>query len=114
MRLAKADLVPTEANLLERYATFADLQAACEALCARGEFRPHRMTGRLPVEMLAEERSRLYRLPAAPVTVAFGQTRRVGWDCTISIEGTRYSCRTSTSTSGSGSAGPGGARRHRR
>jgi hypothetical protein len=30
-------------------------------------------------------------LPEHPVTVAFGQTRRVCWDCTISLGGLRYS-----------------------
>ena len=30
-------------------------------------------------------------LPEQPVTVAFGQTRRVGWDATISVDGVRYS-----------------------
>jgi hypothetical protein len=53
--------------------------------------RPHRATGRPPVELLAEERARLHVLPEQPVTVAFGQTRRVGWDCTISVDGVRYS-----------------------
>ena len=53
--------------------------------------RPHRVTGRPPVEVLAEERSRLHVLPEQPVTVAFGQTRRVCWDCTISVDGVRYS-----------------------
>jgi predicted RNA-binding Zn ribbon-like protein len=27
-----------------------------------------------------------------PVTVAFGQTRRVGWDCTISVTGAMAVC----------------------
>jgi hypothetical protein len=29
VRVAKADLVPTEANLLDAYASFAELQTAC-------------------------------------------------------------------------------------
>ena len=33
VKLAKADLVPTEANLRDAYDTFADLEAACEAFC---------------------------------------------------------------------------------
>ena len=41
--------------------------------------------------MLADERDRLHALPEQPVTVAFGQTRRVGWDSTISVDGVRYS-----------------------
>ena len=43
------------------------------------------------MEVLTEERARLHLLPEHPVTVAFGQTRRVCWDCTISVDGVRYS-----------------------
>ena len=91
VRVAKADLVPTEANLLEQYASFGELQAACAAFCAEVNGRPHRATGRAPVDLLAEEHGRLHVLPEQPVTVAFGQTRRVGWDATISVDGVRYS-----------------------
>ncbi len=91
VRIAKADLVPTEANLREAYSSFAELEAACAAFGERVNQRPHRATGRAPVEMLAEEASRLHVLPAAAVTSAFGETRRVGWDATISVGGVRYS-----------------------
>lgn len=91
MRLAKADLVPTDANLRGEYASFADLQAACEAFCAQINARSHRATGRAPVDMLVEEQARLHVLPSSPVSVAFGQTRRVCWDSTISVDGVRYS-----------------------
>jgi transposase len=91
VRIAKADLVPTEANLRAQYATFVELEAGCAAFCSEVNARPHRATGRPPVELLAEERPRLHVLPAQPVTVAFGQTRRVGWDATISVDGVRYS-----------------------
>jgi transposase len=91
VRIAKADLVPREANLLAEYGTFAELEAACVQFCVEVNARPHRATGRAPVELLVEERARLHVLPEHPVTVAFGQTRRVGWDATISVEGVRYS-----------------------
>ena len=91
VRVAKADLVPTEANLRAEYATFAELQAACAGFCAEVNARPHRATGLVPADLLLEERQRLHPLPAQPVTVAFGQTRRVGWDATISVDGVRYS-----------------------
>jgi transposase len=91
VRIAKADLVPTQANLLDEYDTFEQLQQACAAFNEQVNARPHRATGRPPVELLAEERARLHVLPEHPVTVAFGQTRRVGWDCTISVDGVRYS-----------------------
>lgn len=91
VRVAKADLVPTEANLLDEYATFGELEAACAGFCTEVNARPHRATGRAPVELLAEERARLHVLPDQPVTVAFGQTRRVSWDSTVSVDGVRYS-----------------------
>lgn len=48
-------------------------------------------TRRRPIDALAEERTRLHRLPHRPFTVAFGTTRRVNWDATVSVEGVRYS-----------------------
>ncbi len=78
VRLAKADLVPTEANLLEEYASFAELEAACAAFCDQVNARPHRVTRRAPAEMLAEEAQRLHPLPAAPFSAAFGVMRTVG------------------------------------
>jgi hypothetical protein len=78
VRVAKADLVPTEANLLGAYGSWAELEAAAEALCAELNARAHRITRRAPAEMLVEERSRLHRLPVHPYTAAFGVTRTVG------------------------------------
>jgi hypothetical protein len=78
VKLAKADLVPTDANLLDAYPSFAAVESACQAFMAEVNGRPHRVTRRAPVEMLAEERSRLHRLPEHPWTVAFGHTRTVG------------------------------------
>lgn len=77
VKLAKADLVPTEANLLAAYSSFAELEQACEAFCEQVNARVHRVTRRVPVDMLAEEQARLHRLPAVPHTVAFGVTRTV-------------------------------------
>lgn len=77
VKLAKADLVPTDANLREQYSSFAELEAACEAFCEHVNTRVHRVTRRRPVEMLAEERARLHPIPHAPHTVAFGVTRVV-------------------------------------
>jgi len=91
VRVAKADLVPTEANLLERYDTFAELEQACRVFCEQINTRPHRVTGRPPAQLLIEEHRRLHVLPPQPVTVAFGQTRLVCWDSTISVAGVRYS-----------------------
>lgn len=77
VRVAKADLVPTEANLRGEYGSFAELEAACAGFTAEVNARPHRVTRRAPGEMLAEEQARLHRLPAAPYTAAFGVTRSV-------------------------------------
>jgi hypothetical protein len=77
VRVAKADLVPTDANLLGDYASFAALEAACAAFTEEVNARPHRVTRRAPTEMLAEERLRLHRLPDVPYTAAFGVTRSV-------------------------------------
>lgn len=91
VKIAKADLVPTDANLLEAYRTFGELEAGCRAWCEQVNDRVHRVTRRRPVEALAEEQARLHPLPRAPFTVALGETRRVNWDCTVSFEGARYS-----------------------
>ena len=48
-------------------------------------------TRRKPAERLAEEQQRLHPLPKRPFTAAFGTTRRVYWDSTISVEAVRYS-----------------------
>jgi len=77
VKISKADLVPTEANLREAYGSFAQLEAACEAFCGKVNGRVHRVTRRVPADMLAEERLRLHPVPARAHTVAFGVTRRV-------------------------------------
>ena len=79
VRIAKADLVPTDHNLRADYRDFAELELACDAFCDRVNTREHRVTRRPPAVMLAEERQRLHPLPAVPHTVCFGQTRKVGW-----------------------------------
>ena len=77
MKIAKADLVPTETNLLAEYGSFAELQSACAEFCGQVNNRVHRVTRRIPAEMLVEERARLHPLPEHPYTAAFGQTRTV-------------------------------------
>jgi hypothetical protein len=91
VRIAKADLVPTAANLLADYASFAALEAACEVFCGQVNGRPHRETRRVPAGMLAEEQSRLHPVPAVPFTAAAGVTRKVDGLSMISFEGGRYS-----------------------
>jgi transposase len=91
VRIAKADLVPTDTNLLDGYRSWAELVEACEAFMAKVNGREHRITRRQPNEMLAEERTRLHRLPDVAYTAAFGETRKVSWSSTISFGGVTYS-----------------------
>jgi transposase len=91
VRIARADLVPTEHNLRDEYEDFAELEGACAELGDRVNTRDHRVTRRAPAVMLAEERARLHPLPAMPHTVCFGQTRKVSWQSTISVGGAIYS-----------------------
>ncbi len=91
VKLAKAVLVPTQANLLAEYVSFAALEAACAVFCDEVNARLHRVTRRVPGEMLAEERARLHPVPEAPFTVALGVTRIVDSMSLVAFEGGQYS-----------------------
>ena len=91
VKIAKADLVPTDANLLPEYGSFAELEAACAAFCDQVNARPHRVTRRPPADMLAEEQARLHPVPAAPLTAALGVTRRVDGLSLVTFETGQYS-----------------------
>jgi hypothetical protein len=91
VKIAKADLVPADANLREEYAGFAALEAACLGFCDQVNARPHRITRRAPAEMLAEERARLHPVPAAPFTAVLGVTRKVDALSLVTFEGGQYS-----------------------
>jgi transposase len=91
VKISKADLVPTDANLLDEYQSFAELQGACEQFMERVNSRVHRQTGRVPAEMLAEERAHLHAIPAEPYTGAFGQTRVVDQESIVRFGSARYS-----------------------
>ena len=92
VKLAKADLVPKDTNLLEAYGSFAELEVACEVFCEEVNTRVHRVTRRPPVEMLAEEQARLHPVPEHPHTVAFGLTRVVPASMPmVAFEGGQYS-----------------------
>lgn len=93
VRVAKADLVPKDTNLLPAYEHFAELETACWSFCEEINARPHRVTRRPPVEMLAEERTRLHPVPEHPYTVAFGVTRTVGAKTPmVEFDNGSYSC----------------------
>ncbi|MDN5896933.1 MAG: IS21 family transposase, partial [Nocardioides sp.] len=91
VRIAKADLVPTEANLLPEYGSFAELEEACDAFMGKVNSRVHRETCRVPADALIDERARLHQLPSAPHTMALGTTRVVATDQTIRHGSVRYS-----------------------
>ncbi len=91
VRIAKADLVPTDHNLLAEYGSFAELELACESFCDRVNTREHRVTRQAPVVMLAQEQGRLHPLPAVAHTLCFGETRRVSSQSTVSVGGALYS-----------------------
>lgn len=91
VRIAKADLVPTTANLRTAYRSFGQLAEACAAFGEEVNDRPHRETGQAPVTRLDVERTRLHRLPDAPHTLALGTTRLVNADQTVRFGSVRYS-----------------------
>lgn len=91
VKIAKADLVPTDANLRDGYANFAELRVACQLWSDEVNGRAHRVTRRRPDQMLAEEAVRLHPVPASPYVAALGETRVVTRSSVISLGGTRYS-----------------------
>src|SRR5437870_2019219 len=92
VRIASADLVPTDANLLPEYSSFAEYRRACDHFCEEVNTRPHRVTRCPPIERLAQERERLHPLPAQPYTAAFGVGRKVGERVpVIQFDGGEYS-----------------------
>ncbi len=92
VKIAKADLVPKDTNLLPAYASFAELEAACAVFCSEVNGRVHRVTRRAPSAMLVEEQARLHPIPATPHTVAFGVTRTVPASMpVVSFEAGQYS-----------------------
>jgi transposase len=91
VKIAKADLVPTEANLLDAYAEFGQLVAACEQFCDKVNHRMHRESAAVPAERLVVERRRLHVLPAEPYALALGDERVVDDSQTIRFSSVRYS-----------------------
>ena len=82
--------MPAAVNLLEEYASFAGLEAACAAFCEQVNARPHRITRCAPADMLADERARLHPVPQ-PFTAALGVTRRVDALSMVTFEAGQYS-----------------------
>ncbi|MFI6273673.1 IS21 family transposase [Streptomyces sp. NPDC050988] len=91
VKIAKADLVPTEENLLDQYASFAELRTACAEFGKKVNNRIHRETGKTPASMLDIEKVRLHPLPAGPHTLALGESRLIYTDQTVRFGSVRYS-----------------------
>jgi transposase len=91
VKIAKADLVPTDHNLREQYADWQALEQACQEFMADVNTRPHRSTRQPPLELLAREHEHLHRLPRLPHTLCFGQTRKVDRQATVSVGDALYS-----------------------
>jgi hypothetical protein len=91
VKIAKADLVPTTANLLPVYSSFTELADACFEWCERVNARTHRETGAAPDTRLRTERQHLHVLPAEPHAIALGEERLVESDQTIRFGSVRYS-----------------------
>ena len=92
MKLAKADIVPTETNLAEQYASFAELEAACTAFMAKVNHRVHTTTKRVPADMLTVEQQQLHPVPDAAHTLTFGETRQVAINTPmVTYQGGSYS-----------------------
>jgi hypothetical protein len=91
VKIAKWDLVPAEANLLEDYASFGELEAACAQFGDRVNGRVHRESAGVPEQRLAAERAHLHALPAEPYVLALGEERLVNEDQTVRFASVRYS-----------------------
>jgi transposase len=91
VKIAKADLVPSDANLLPAYGSFAEMGEACRQFCGRVNARVHRETAAVPLARLAAEREMLHRLPDEPYALALGEERLVGDDQTVRFGSVRYS-----------------------
>jgi hypothetical protein len=91
VKIAKADLVPTEYNLLDDYSSFSELEGACAEVTDGFNNRLHTVTRQVPAEMLEVERAHLHEVPDVAYTAAFGESRSVGWSSTVSFRGARYS-----------------------
>jgi len=91
VKIAKADLVPTDHNLRDEYADWQALERACEEFMADVNTRPHRATREAPVILLAQEHEHMHRLPKLPHTLCFGQTRKVDRQATVSVGDALYS-----------------------
>ena len=83
--------MPSDANLLPAYRSFADLEDACREFCDRVNGRVHRETAAVPADQLAAGREMLHPLPDEPYALVLGEERLVADDQTIRFGSVRYS-----------------------
>jgi hypothetical protein len=91
VRIARADVLPSLTNLLEEYGSVVALEGSCEAFMERVNARPHGVTGRPPVELLALERPRLHAVARSVFALALGEERSVSKDALVQHDLARYS-----------------------
>ena len=91
VRVAKADLVPTDHNLREEYQDWQALEVACQQFMADVNTRAHRATHQPPLALLGQEHAHLHRVPRVGHTLCFGQTRKVSPQATVSLGDAVYS-----------------------
>ncbi|MDA8067063.1 MAG: IS21 family transposase [Actinomycetota bacterium] len=91
VRIAKADIVPTDHNLRDGYADWQALERACQEFMADVNTRPHRATREAPVVLLAQEHEHLHPVPRVGHTLCFGQARTVSPQSTIQVGDAVYS-----------------------
>ena len=91
VRIAKADLIPGDVNLLEEYNSYQELETACESWMEMINNRVHSVTKEVPCQMLEVEKTILHPVSEFPYTQAFGVSRSVSWSSTIQYKGATYS-----------------------
>ena len=91
MRVAKADLVPTEANLRAATAASPSWRRRARRSASRSTPGSTGRPARCPASGWPIERARLHSLPAEPHALALGEERLVNDDQTMRFGSVRYS-----------------------
>ncbi len=92
VKISKADLVPKDTNLLAEYASFAELEAACETSARRSTPGPIGSPSGHRSRCSPRNGPGCIQLPAVPHTVAFGTTRVVPANTSmVTFESGQYS-----------------------
>lgn len=76
VKLAKADLVPTGANLRAEYGTFAEVEQACAQFTEAINAKTHAVTKEEPVQRFEQEKALLH--PTTPASGCWGCRGRTG------------------------------------